>query len=271
VRELVVIKGAGDLASGVAHRLHQAGLAIIMIEIARPTVIRRPVAFAEAVYAGTITVEGVTARRAADAATARQIALAGEIAIVVDPGAEIIATLKPYVVIDAILAKTNLGTSIDQAPVVIALGPGFTAGRDAHAVVETKRGHYLGRVIWQGEALANTGIPGEVMGYAEERVLRAPADGAFQGCRAIGDKVTAGEKVAMVGGVSLPASISGVLRGILHDGLEVTRGMKVGDIDPRGERDYCFTISDKARAIAGGVLEAILNLEERLKQSRRKG
>ncbi len=263
MRNLVVIKGAGDLASGVAHRLHQAGFAVIMTETARPTVIRRAVAFAEAVYAGTVTVEGVTARRAADAATARQIALAGEIAIVVDPGAEIIATLKPHVVIDAILAKTNLGTSIDQAPVVIALGPGFTAGRDAHAVVETKRGHYLGRVIWQGEALPNTGIPGEVMGYTEARVLRAPAGGIFKGLKAIGDPVAAGETVAIVGDVPLPAPLSGVLRGLLHDGLEVTRGMKAGDIDPRGERDYCFTISDKARAVAGGVLEAILHLQER--------
>lgn len=259
MRHLLIIKGAGDLASGVAHRLHQAGFAVIMTEIARPTVIRRAVAFAEAVYSVTVTVEGVTARRAADPDTARQIALGGEIAILVDPRAEVITALKPLVVIDAILAKANLGTSIDQAPVVIALGPGFSAGRDAHAVVETKRGHYLGRVIWQGEALANTGIPGEVMGYTEERVLRAPADGIFRGCKAIGAMVTAGETVAMVGGVPLPARISGVLRGILHDDLEVTRGMKVGDIDPRGERDYCFTISDKARAIAGGVLEAILH------------
>ncbi|CEP67520.1 Selenium-dependent molybdenum hydroxylase system protein, YqeB family [Moorella glycerini] len=260
MRNLVVIKGAGDLASGVAHRLHQAGFPVIMTEIARPTVIRRAVAFAEAVYTGAITVEGVTARLVAGPEEALTKALQGEIAVLVDPPAGVITALQPQIVVDAILAKTNLGTSIDLAPIVIALGPGFTAGRDAHAVVETRRGHYLGRVIWQGAALANTGIPGEVMGYTEERVLRAPANGIFKGCKAIGDPVTAGETVAMVDGVPIPARISGVLRGILHDELEVTRGMKVGDIDPRGERDYCFTISDKARAIAGGVLEAILHL-----------
>lgn len=264
-RELVVIKGAGDLASGVAHRLYQSGFAVIMTEIPRPTVIRRAVAFAEAVYSDTVTVEGVTARLTPSPAAALAATGQGEIAILIDPGAEVITAVKPGVVVDAILAKTNLGTRLDQAPIVIALGPGFKAGRDAHAVVETKRGHYLGRVIWRGEAAANTGMPGEVMGYTEERVLRAPAGGTFRGCKAIGDPVTAGETVAMVGGVPLPARISGVLRGILHDGLEVTQGMKVGDIDPRGERDYCFTISDKARAIAGGVLEAILHLQKQIK------
>lgn len=265
MRHLVVIKGAGDLASGVAHRLHQAGFPVIMTEIPRPTVIRRAVAFAEAVYSGAVTVEGVTARLVTGPEEALTKATRGEIAVLVDPRAGVIATLRPEIVVDAIMAKTNLGTSMEQAPIVIALGPGFTAGRDAHAVVETRRGHYLGRVIWQGEALPNTGIPGEVMGYTEERVLRAPADGIFMGCKANGDLVTTGETVAMVGEVPLPARISGVLRGILHDGLEVTRGMKVGDIDPRGERDYCFTISDKARAIAGGVLEAILHLREKLR------
>nr|WP_277998722.1 selenium-dependent molybdenum cofactor biosynthesis protein YqeB [Moorella sulfitireducens] len=261
---MVVIKGAGDLASGVAHRLHQAGFLVIMTEIPRPTVIRRAVAFAEAVYSGATTVEGVTARLVTGPEEALAQTMRGEIAVMVDPEARVIAALRPEIIVDAILTKTNLGTSIDQAPIVIALGPGFTAGRDAHAVVETKRGHYLGRVIWEGEALPNTGIPGEVMGYTEARVLRAPADGIFKGCKVIGDPVAAGEIVAMVGEVPLPARISGVLRGILHDGLEVTPGMKAGDIDPRGERDYCFTISEKARAVAGGVLEAILHLQGRL-------
>ncbi|MGI9861739.1 selenium-dependent molybdenum cofactor biosynthesis protein YqeB [Moorella naiadis] len=264
-RELVVIKGAGDLASGVAHRLHRAGFPVIMTEIPRPMVIRRAVAFAEAVYSDTVTVEGVAARLVPSPAAALAAIAQGEIAVLVDPRAEVISALKPQVVVDAILAKTNLGTHIDQAPIVIALGPGFRAGRDAHAVIETKRGHYLGRVIWDGEAAANTGIPGEVMGYAAERVLRAPAEGIFKGCRAIGDVVTAGETVATISGVPMKAGISGVLRGLLHDGLKVTPGMKAGDVDPRGERDYCFTISDKARAIAGGVLEAILYLLERLK------
>ncbi|MBC7325312.1 MAG: EF2563 family selenium-dependent molybdenum hydroxylase system protein, partial [Moorella sp. (in: Bacteria)] len=240
-----------------------AGFQVIMTEIARPTVIRRAVAFAQAVYSGTITVEGVSGSLAHGPEEALQLAREGKIAVLVDPRAEVIKALRPQIVVDAILAKANLGTSRDQAPIVIALGPGFTAGRDAHAVVETKRGHYLGRVIWQGEAIANTGTPGEVMGYAGERVLRAPAAGIFRGCKAIGDPVTAGETVARVNDIPVTAKISGVLRGILHDGLEVTPGMKAGDIDPRGERDYCFTISDKARAIAGGVLEAILHLQKR--------
>ncbi|AKX94828.1 selenium-dependent molybdenum cofactor biosynthesis protein YqeB [Neomoorella thermoacetica] len=260
-RELVVIKGAGDLASGVAHRLHQSGFQVIMTEIPRPTVIRRAVAFAEAVYSGEITVEGVTARLVSDPEGALRVTWQGEVAVLVDPRAEVIAALKPRVVVDAILAKTNLGTRIDQAPIVIALGPGFTAGTDAHAVIETQRGHYLGRVIWQGAAAANTGIPGEVMGYREERVLRAPVAGIFKSCKAIGDSVKAGETVATVNDVPLRAQIGGVLRGVLHDGLEVTAGQKAGDVDPRGERDYCFTISDKARAIGGGVLEAILHLK----------
>ncbi|MGI6284774.1 hypothetical protein MHOCP_19810 [Moorella humiferrea] len=260
MRQLVVIKGAGDLASGVAHRLYKAGFAVIMTEVPRPTAIRRTVAFAEAVYAGRVTVEGVTAGLAAGPEEALDKTRKGEIAILVDPEAKVIKALRPEIVVDAIMAKTNLGTRMDQAPIVIALGPGFIAGRDAHAVVETKRGHYLGRVIWEGEALPNTGIPGEVAGFSEERVLRAPADGVFKGLKTIGVAVTAGETVAVVGKVPLYARIDGVLRGILHDGLEVHKGMKVGDIDPRGERDYCFTISDKARAIAGGVLEAILHL-----------
>lgn len=265
MRELVVIKGGGDLASGVAHRLHQAGFQIIITEIAQPTVIRRAVAFAGAVYDGEVTIEGVTARLVTDPAAALAATGRGEIAVLVDPRGEVIAALRPDIVIDATLAKTNLGTTKDQANIVIALGPGFTAGRDVHAVVETQRGHYLGRVIWQGEAAANTGIPGPVMGYAEERVLRAPADGTFKARKAIGDMVTAGETVATVNGVPMKATISGVLRGLLHDGLQVTRGMKAGDVDPRGERDFCFTISDKARAVAGGVLEAVLHLQDKAK------
>lgn len=260
MRELVVIKGGGDLASGVAHRLHQAGFQVIITEIARPTVIRRTVAFASAVYDNKVTVEGVTARLVDEAAAALAVTRQGDIAVIVDPRAEIIKAVKPEIVVDAILAKTNLGTTKDDASIVIALGPGFCAGRDVHAVVETKRGHFLGRVIWQGEAAANTGVPGLIEGYGAERVLRAPADGIFQVCRAIGDLVAAGETVATVDGIPMKATINGVLRGLLHDGLQVSKGMKAGDVDPRGQRDHCFTISDKARAIAGGVLEAILHL-----------
>lgn len=262
--KLVVIKGAGDLASGVAHRLWRAGFKIIMTEIPQPTVIRRTVAFAEAVYQGKVTVEDLTGWLVRDSEEAWQVASQNQVAVLVDPRARVIGELRPQVVVDAIMAKTNLGTDIHQAPIVIALGPGFCAGRDAHAVIETMRGHYLGRVIFQGEARPNTGVPGEVGGKSRERLLRSPAEGFFQGLKEIGTPVQPGEAVALVGGIPVVATIGGVLRGILHDGLWVTEGMKVGDVDPRAEREYCFTISDKARAVAGGVLEAILFFQKRL-------
>ncbi|GFN22261.1 selenium-dependent molybdenum cofactor biosynthesis protein YqeB [Thermanaeromonas sp. C210] len=260
---LVVIKGAGDLASGVAHRLWRAGFQIIMTEIPQPTVIRRTVAFAEAVYEGVVEIEGLRGRLVRDGEEAWQVASRDEVAVLVDPQAGVVNELRPQVVVDAIMAKTNVGTSMDQAPIVIALGPGFRAGRDAHAVIETMRGHYLGRVIFHGEALPNTGVPGEVGGYSSERVIRAPAEGKFQGLKRIGDWVQAGEVVATVEGVPVVSAIDGILRGMLHDGLRVTPGMKVGDVDPRAQREHCFTISDKARAIAGGVLEAILFFQNR--------
>jgi xanthine dehydrogenase accessory factor len=255
---LVLVKGAGDLASGVAWRLHRSGFAVVMTEIARPTAIRRAVAFAEAIYDGEATVEGVTARRAflrQVPGTLRQ----GFIPILVDPEARAVGALRPQVVVDAIMAKGNLGTTLDDAPLVIALGPGFVAGRDAHAVIETQRGHRLGRVLRAGLAEPNTGIPGGVNGHGSDRVLRSPAAGVFRGLKTIGEDVTPGEVAATVDGVPVPATISGVVRGILRDGLLVQPGMKVGDIDPRGVREHCFTVSDKALAVAGGVLEAILS------------
>lgn len=265
---LVVIRGAGDLASAVAYRLFRSGFTIVMLEVPQPTVIRRRVAFAEAVYEGTAEVEGVQAQLAASAAQALEIANRGRIAVLVDPQADCLnssgshPTLSPAVVVDAILAKKNLGTHKGMAPLVIALGPGFVAGKDVHAVVETSRGHFLGRALWQGSPAPNTGIPGEVHGYAAERVIRAPAAGTFEGIKAIGDQIQRGEVVAnvMASGLRYPvvALISGVLRGLLRSGLTVYQGMKVGDVDPRGVRQHCFTISDKGLAIAGGVLEAIL-------------
>lgn len=265
---MVVVKGGGDLATGVAHRLHRVGMKVIVTELAQPTVIRRAVAFASAIFEGEVTVEGVTARRVDDAAQALALLPEGIIPVVVDPSASVlrpervegVRELKPNVVVDAILAKRNTGTKITDAPVVVALGPGFTAGLDAHAVIETNRGHDLGRVILEGQATPDTGIPGPVMGYASERVVRAPGKGAFRGVKAIGDMVEAGDVVARVGDQPVLAPISGVLRGLLADGLVVKEGMKVGDVDPRGAREHCFTISDKARAIGGGVLEAILYL-----------
>jgi xanthine dehydrogenase accessory factor len=256
---LVVVKGGGDLATGVAHRLHRVGMKVVVTELAQPTVIRRAVAFASAVFEGEVAVEGVVARRVEDAAQALALLPEGVIPVLVDPSASVIRELKPNVVVDAVIAKRNTGTKITDAPVV-ALGPGFTAGLDAHAVIETNRGHDLGRVILEGQAAPDTGIPGPVMGYASERVVRAPGGGVFRGVKAIGDKVEAGDVVARAGDQPVLAPISGVLRGLLADGLVVKEGMKVGDVDPRGVHGHCFTISDKARAIGGSVLEAILYL-----------
>jgi len=257
---LVVIKGGGDLATGVAHRLHRAGMRVVVTELAQPTVIRRAVAVASAVYEGQVEVEGLEARLVGSDQEIRAALAAGQVPVVIDPRGEVITRLRPTVVVDAIMAKRNTGTSITDAPVVVGLGPGFTAGVDVHAVIETNRGHNLGRVILSGSAEPHTGVPAPVAGYTHERVLRAPCEGIFKGQRRIGDLVEAGEVVASVAGEPIVAKISGVLRGLLADGLWVRAGMKVGDVDPRGVREHCFTISDKARAIGGGVLEAILYL-----------
>ncbi len=259
--ELVIIKGAGDLATGVAHRLARSRYGVLMLEIPEPTVIRRTVSYAEAVYQGECMVEGITAQLAESAQAAAAIIGAGKIAVLVDPAWESLKTLKPKALVDAIIAKRNLGTKISDAPVVIGLGPGFVAGKDVHAVVETERGHDLGRVILSGAAHPDTGIPGEVGGYGVERLLRSPASGTFQGIGQIGDVVKAGETVAMVDGTPVTTVIGGVLRGLLCSGLRVNPGFKVGDVDPRCTRDNCFTISDKARSVAGGVLEALLHLQ----------
>lgn len=257
---LVVIKGGGDLATGAVHRLHRAGMRVVVTELAQPTVIRRAVAVASAVYEGQVEIEGLVARLARNDEEIRATLAAGQVPVVIDPRAEVISRLRPTAVVDAIMAKRNTGTRITDAPIVIGLGPGFTAGVDVHAVIETNRGHNLGRVILSGSAEPNTGVPGPTMGYTVERVLRAPCEGRFKGERRIGDPLEAGERVASVDGQPVVAKIPGVLRGLLADGLHVKAGMKVGDVDPRGVREYCFTISDKARAIGGGVLEAILYL-----------
>lgn len=263
----ILIKGAGDLATGVAHRLARCGFPVVMMEVPEPTVIRRTVAFAEAVYQTECSVEGVTAKLAKSPGEVEEIVESGKVALLVDPQWSALSILQPIAVIDAIIAKKNLGTSISEAPVVIGLGPGFTAGVDVHAVVETQRGHDLGKVILNGAAAPNTGIPGEVGGYGIERLLRSPADGIFQGIREIGDLVRIGDLVAMTGDTPIHAAIPGVLRGVLRNGLSVPKGFKVGDIDPRCTQENCFSISDKARSVAGGVLEALLyflNKEEGL-------
>jgi len=256
----VVVKGGGDLGTGVAHRLHRAGKRIIVTELSRPLVIRRTVAFATAIYSGVAEVEGVRARRVDSLEEASAAHEKGEVAVLIDPQARLVTRWEPEVVVDAIIAKRNTGTKITDAPLVIGLGPGFEAGLDVHAVVETARGHNLGRVILSGGAEPDTGVPGEVAGYTSQRVLRAPSDGTFQAVRSIGDRVEPGAVVGHVNSQPVRAAIGGVLRGIIADGVEVVEGMKLGDVDPRGVVEYCFTISDKARAIGGGVLEAILYL-----------
>lgn len=257
---LILIRGAGDLASGIALRLHHAHMKIVMTDLPRPSAIRRTVCFSQAILFGSMRVEDVTARRAESPEDALRITAAGDIAVLADPQAACIAALKPDAVVDAILAKRNLGTRITDAPCVVGVGPGFTAGTDCHAAVETMRGHYLGRVITDGRPLPNTNIPGLIGGFAGERVLRAPADGVFHQLLEIGAQVRAGDVAGEVEGVPMLCHIDGILRGILADGTPVFKGMKAGDVDPRGERKYCDTVSDKALAVGGGVLQAILQI-----------
>lgn len=251
-----VVRGAGDLATAVGRRLHLCGFSVVHLEIPRPTVIRRTVAFASAVFQERITVEGVEAVLAPHVAGARSLLEQGKVAVLIDPEAASIASLRPVLVVDAILAKRNLGTRLDMAPRVVAIGPGFEAGADAHAVVETCRGHDLGRVYTSGSARPDTGVPGAIEGVGAERVLRAPADGTFRPAREIGAMVRPHDLVAEVDGLPIRSTIGGVLRGILHEGLTVFRNQKVADVDPRGDVSLCFTTSDKANAVAGGVLEA---------------
>lgn len=254
----IVVKGAGEMASGVAVRLYRAGFRrLAMLDVAAPLAVRRAVSFCEAIRDGEQQVEGITAVRVADPAMLESVWQDGRVAVTVDPNWTWLQFVRPTVSIDAILAKRNLGTTLDEAPLVVALGPGFEAGRDAHWVVETQRGHNLGRLIAEGYAEANTGVPGNIGGYTSERVLRAPADGAVENLLAIGDPVRAGETVCSVGGVPVASQINGVVRGLIRAGIRVPTDIKIGDVDPRGEKAYCYTVSEKARALGGSVLEAI--------------
>jgi len=254
-----LIRGAGDCATGVALSLRHAGFAIVMTEQPEPTVIRRTVSFAEAVFQGSQTVEGAVAElaRGEDAAA---VLSQGRIAVVVDPESEIRKSFAPDVVIDAILAKKNLGTKRSFAPVVIGLGPGFVAGTDVDAVIETMRGHELGRILYEGSAQPDTGVPGEIEGRTSERILKAPAPGRVILLKRIGDLVREGETVMTVGNVPVTAPLDGCIRGLIHEGIHVMEGLKVGDIDPRGQETYAATISDKARTLGRAVLEAALVL-----------
>lgn len=273
-KDLIVVRGAGDLATGTIHRLKKAGFRLLVLEAEHPAAIRRQVALSEAVYAGSARVEDVEAvRMDVDLAEKKnrkelleqemeRIWKKDGVPVLVDPAGLSIAALRPAVVVDAILAKKNLGTTKEMAPLVIALGPGFTAGEDVDVVIETKRGHNLGRVIRSGSAVTNTGIPGIIGGYGKERVMHAQEEGILRNAASIGDIVEARAVIAEIetenGMVPVEASLSGLLRGLIRDGYPVTKGFKIADIDPRKEElQNCFTISDKARCIAGSVLEVI--------------
>jgi xanthine dehydrogenase accessory factor len=247
------------MASAVAWRLYMANFRkIIMTDLARPMAVRRKVSFCEAIFDGQATVEGLGAQHISDTGELPKVWGEGKIGIMVDPACKAVYGLRPDVVIDAILAKKNIGTAITDAPLVIGLGPGFTAPTDVHLVIETNRGHNLGRIITSGSAEKDTGIPGPINGFAKERVLRAPANGIFSAFSAIGDRIGPHDIVGKVAAEQVKAQIGGAIRGLIRPGSRVSKGLKIGDIDPRGETGYCFTISDKARAISGSVLEAIL-------------
>ncbi len=256
-KPLVVVRGAGDLATGAITALHRAGYDVVATEVEKPTVIRRTVAFAEALYTGSMTIEGVKCTVAESAEDCRNILKMGEVALIADKDGNIIKEMKPTVVVDAILAKKNLGTKLDMAPFVVALGPGFTAGVDSSVVIETMRGHNLARIIYSGSALPNTGVPGLIAGCGKERVMHTPTSGVFKENAKIGDIVKKGDIIAWVDSTPVYASIDGKLRGLLHSGLSVPEHFKAADIDPRGEEVDHATISDKARAIGNSVVVAV--------------
>lgn len=263
MNKTVIVRGGGDIASGVIHRLFMSGFKVIVLEVEKPLSIRRTVSFSQAIYDGEVLVEGVTGGRAKNLEEIERIIRNNQVAIISDKNGDIINEIKPMAVIDAILAKKNLGTNKDMAPVTIGIGPGFNAGEDVDLVIESNRGHYLGRVIHKGRAIKDTSVPGNVMGYDTERVIRATSDGVVEALYEIGDRVEKGDVVCKVGDDLIKTEISGILRGMIMDGISVKEGLKIGDVDPRGIKDHAFTISDKARAIGGGVLEGILFLENK--------
>lgn len=257
-RDIVVIRSGGDIATAVAHKLYRSGFKVLILERKMPLAIRRNVAFSEAIFEIEVKVENVVCKRATNIQEINDYWEKDIIPIIVDEECAILREIKVDVLVDAILAKKNTNTSIDMAPFTIALGPGFSAGEDVHAVIETNRGHDLGRIIYEGKAEKDTGIPGVIMGYGDERVFRAPCDGKVRVIKGIGDFVKKDEEILYVNDMPVRSKLDGVIRGCIRDGVEVFTGLKIGDVDPRGNVLNCDTISDKARCIAGGVLEAIL-------------
>jgi len=262
---IILIRGGGDLASGVAMRLYRVGLSVVIAELAQPLAVRRLVSFAEAIYTGETTVEGVTGRRVSDPGDSLKVLqqlAKGRIPVLIDPEAKSAQLLHPTVIVDARMTKQPPEPLRHSARLYIGLGPGFVAGVSCHAVIETNRGHRLGRVIWEGAAQNDTGIPAEMRGYSGERALRAPAEGKVTGLATIGDRIQEGQPVAQVADIPVLAPFSGILRGLIHPERPVTAGMKIGDVDPRDDPAICGLVSEKSLAIGGGVLEAILSRAE---------
>lgn len=253
----VIVKGGGDLATAVIHKLFRAGFQVVVTELEKPMMVRRNVSFANCIYENQWAVEGITSVKTKEDEVDK-VLKEGNIPVLIDPKCNIREKIKPDIIIDAILAKRNVGTKIDDAPIVIGLGPGFYAGKDVDVVIETNRGHDLGKIILSGEASSNTGIPGSIGGYTIERVLRAPCQGTVINLAKIGSIVNKGDVICTVDGVDVCTEIDGVVRGLIKEGLNVRCKEKIGDVDPRGNLKYCNTISDKGRNIAGGVLEAVL-------------
>lgn len=267
-KQFIIVRGGGDIATGTIHKLCRCGYPVLVLETGYPSAIRRHVAFSEAVYDGISEVENIRCVHVKDYAQAVRVMDQGDAALLVDPEAAILNTVRPWALIDGILAKKNLGTNRRMADKTIGLGPGFEAGKDVDLVIETMRGHDLGRIIGRGRAAANTGIPGIIGGFGKERVIHSPAKGIIRNCCRIGDRIKKGQVIAMVvtgqGETAVEASLDGILRGLIRSGYPVTEGLKIADIDPREkEWENCFTISDKARCIAGSVLEGLLYLEEK--------
>ncbi|MFC1591367.1 selenium-dependent molybdenum cofactor biosynthesis protein YqeB [Thermodesulfobacteriota bacterium] len=256
-KEIIVIRGGGDLGSGVAHRLHHGGFRVLILELAQPLAVRRTVAFARAVIDGQTEVEGITAVCVSSCAAALQAWAAGQLPVMVDPQMQILADLPPEVLIDATLTKRETGLRKDMAPLTIALGPGFEAGRHADIVIETNRGPGLGRLIFKGAAAPDTGIPAPVRGRGPERVLRAPCGGTVRHVLDIGAAASRGELICYVSNQPVTAPFNGIVRGLIMNGRAVAAGLKIGDIDPRQAKDSCYTISDKARALGDAALEAV--------------
>ncbi len=258
-RPLIMVRGGGDLATGVAARLHRSGFWVLVIEIAQPLAVRRLVALAEAVYAGEVEIEDLRGCKVEDVAAARDALAGGIIPVLVDPEAQSRHQLHPLAIVDGRMLKHSQPATLDSERLIIGLGPGFTAGENCHALVESKRGHTMGRVRWQGAAEPDTGVPEPVSGHAVDRVLRAPATGEVRSHVALGSLVKKGDLIATVGGAHLLAPFDGALRGLMHYGVHVEAGRKLGDLDPRSQADFCSQISDKSLAIGGGVLEALLS------------